>query len=73
MSSTKIQLRGQPLPRVPARNHHMINSVVCGVHIGSHHRVINVLSHTSGPSFGSVTSVSVRTDERPFLRGDGNG
>ncbi|WZZ11274.1 hypothetical protein YC2023_097195 [Brassica napus] len=73
MSSTKIQLQWQPLPRVPARNHRMINSVVFGVPIKSHHRVSDVLSRMSGPSFGSVTSVSVRTNARPFLRGDGNG
>ncbi|CAN7035752.1 unnamed protein product, partial [Brassica rapa subsp. trilocularis] len=73
MSSTKIHLRWQPLPRVPARNHRMINSVVFGVPIKSHHRVSDVLSRTSGPSFGYVTSVSVRTNARPFLRGDGNG
>nr|VDD55875.1 unnamed protein product [Brassica oleracea] len=52
MSSTKIQLRWQPLPRVPARNHRMINSVVFGVPIKSHHRVSDVHSRTNGPSFG---------------------
>ncbi|KAJ0248128.1 hypothetical protein HA466_0164840 [Hirschfeldia incana] len=73
MSSTKIQLHGKPLLRVLAKNHRMINSVFCEVSIKSHHRVSNVISRTSGPSSGSLTSVSVGTDERPFLRGDGNG
>ncbi|XP_013600716.1 PREDICTED: tryptophan synthase beta chain 1-like [Brassica oleracea var. oleracea] len=73
MPSTKIQLRWQPLPRVPERNHRMINSVVFGVPIKCHHRVSDVLSRTNGPSFGSVTSVSIRTKARPFLLGDANG
>ncbi|CAA7046937.1 unnamed protein product [Microthlaspi erraticum] len=55
MSLTKIQVVGQPLPRVSARNHRMRNSVVCGVSIKRHH---------SGPSLGSVTKGS---DESPFL------
>lgn len=73
MSSTKIQLHGKLL-RIPAKNHRiLINSAVaCGVSIKRHHRVSNVLSRTSGPSFGSVTSVSVTTDEGPF-GDDGNG
>ncbi|CAF1924952.1 unnamed protein product [Brassica oleracea var. botrytis] len=71
MSSTKIfQVRGQPLPRFPVRNHRMINTVVCGFPIISHHRVSNVLSRTSGPFLGYVPA---RTDENPFLRGDSNG
>ncbi|CAF2038417.1 unnamed protein product [Brassica rapa] len=69
MSWTKIQVRGQPIPRVPARNHRMINSFVCGVSIKSHHRVSNVL-RTNGSSLGSVP---IRTTESQFLRGDGNG
>ncbi|KAG2320036.1 hypothetical protein Bca52824_013249 [Brassica carinata] len=72
MSSIKFQSRGKPLLRVPAKKHRIINSIVCGVPIKSHHRVSNVLSRTSGPSFGSVTSISVTTDERPF-GDDGNG
>ncbi|VVA90997.1 unnamed protein product [Arabis nemorensis] len=70
MSSSKIQVRGQPLPRVPARNHRMINSVGCGVSIKRHHLVSNVLSGKSGPTLGSVPT---RTDESQFLSGDGNG
>ncbi|CAN6895781.1 hypothetical protein YC2023_100665 [Brassica napus] len=69
MSSTKIQIRGQPLSKVLTRNHGMINSVVCGVPIKRHHRVSNVL-RTSDPPLGSVPT---RTDESQFLRGDGNG
>ncbi|CAF1718239.1 tryptophan synthase beta chain 1 [Brassica napus] len=69
MSWTKIQVRGQPVPRVPARNHRMINSFVCGVSIKSHHRVSNVL-RTNGSPLGSVP---IRTTESQFLRGDVNG
>ncbi|CAF2259503.1 hypothetical protein BRARA_H02704 [Brassica rapa] len=69
MSSTKIQIRGQPLFKVLTRNHRMINSVVCGVPIKRQHRVSNVL-RTSDPPLGSVPT---RTDESQFLRGDGNG
>ncbi|KAL1188660.1 Tryptophan synthase beta chain 2 [Cardamine amara subsp. amara] len=72
MSSTTIEVRGgQPLLRVPARNHRMINSVVCGVSIKRHHRESNhLLSRTSGPSLGFVPT---RTDASQFLRGDCNG
>ncbi|KAG2277836.1 hypothetical protein Bca52824_060391 [Brassica carinata] len=69
MSWTKIQVRGQPVPRVPARNHRLINSFVCGVSIKSHHRVSNVL-RTNGSPLGSVP---IRTTESQFLRGDVNG
>ncbi|KFK43431.1 hypothetical protein AALP_AA1G124900 [Arabis alpina] len=71
MSSTKIQVRGQPLPRVPARNHRMIiNSVVRGVSTKRHHCVSNVLSCKSGPSLDFVPT---RTNESQVLRGDSNG
>lgn len=72
MSSTTIEVRGgQPLPRVPARIHRMINSVVCGVSLKRGHRESNhVLSHTSGPSLDFVPT---RTDASQFLRGDCNG
>ncbi|KAG7603740.1 putative tryptophan synthase [Arabidopsis thaliana] len=70
MSSSKIQVRGQPLLRVPARNHRMTHLVVCGVSTKRHHREINALSSNSGPSLDSVPT---RTDKRQFLRGDGNG
>lgn len=69
MSSTKIQVRGQPLPMVLTRNHRMINSVVCGVQNKRHHYVSNVL-RTIDPPLGSVPT---RTDDSQFLRGDGNG
>lgn len=70
--STTIEVRGgQPLPRVPTRNHHMINSAVGRVSIKRHHRESNhVLRRTSGPSLGSVPT---RTDASQFLPGDGNG
>ncbi|CAA7060818.1 unnamed protein product [Microthlaspi erraticum] len=70
MSSTKIQVQGQPLPRVSSRNHSMRISVVCAASIKRHHRVSSVYSRESGPSLGSVPK---RTDESTFLRGDGNG
>ncbi|ESQ35691.1 hypothetical protein EUTSA_v10009923mg [Eutrema salsugineum] len=70
MSLTNIQVQGQPVPRVSARNHSMRNSVVCGVSIKRHHRVSNVLSRKSGPSLGSIP---IRTDESQFLRVDGTG
>ncbi|XP_020869930.1 tryptophan synthase beta chain 1 isoform X2 [Arabidopsis lyrata subsp. lyrata] len=70
MSSGKIQVRGQPLPRVPARNHHMTHLLVCDVSTKRYHREINAISRNRSPSLDSVPT---RTDKRQFLRGDGNG
>ncbi|CAL9214575.1 unnamed protein product [Arabidopsis halleri] len=68
--SSNIQVRGQPLPRVLARNHHMTHLLVCSVSTKRHHREINAISRNRSPSLDSVPT---RTDKRQFLRGDGNG
>ncbi|XP_010476088.1 PREDICTED: tryptophan synthase beta chain 1-like [Camelina sativa] len=70
MSSTKIQVRGQLLPRIPARNHRMIYSVVCGVSTKRHHRESSLLSRETCPSSDSVPT---KTDKSQFLCGDVDG
>ncbi|XP_010501430.1 PREDICTED: tryptophan synthase beta chain 1-like [Camelina sativa] len=68
MLSTKIQVRGQPLP--PARNHRMIHSVVCRVSTKRHHRESSVLSSESCPSSDSVPT---KTRKSQFCSGNVDG
>ncbi|EOA40339.1 hypothetical protein CARUB_v10009064mg [Capsella rubella] len=70
MLSTKIQIRGQPLHRIPKRNNRVIHSVACGVSTKPLHRESNVLSRMSGPSSGSVPT---KSDKSHFLSGDVTG